>query len=80
MTERIFIFQRTIKNPVSKSERKFLVAFPESEIKKVESRTGSENCFLMVNDQEVDASFEELVESMTNSRYIPSTFTIKGTR
>jgi hypothetical protein len=60
MTERVFVFTEA-ESSMKNRTRPFIYAFPESEIKWVQTQRGSQNCYLVVNGHEVDGSFDELV-------------------
>jgi hypothetical protein len=62
--ERIFVFtesQSSAQNSFRTSERPRKYAICESEIKVVRTQVGSENAYLVVNDLEVEGTFDELV-------------------
>lgn len=62
MNERIFVFQAA--HEMSSNKRSILYAFPESEIKTIQSQFGSENCYLVVNGIEVKGSFDDFVKTL----------------
>jgi hypothetical protein len=62
--ERIFVFtesQSSAQNSFRTSERPRKYAIRENEIKVVRTQVGSENAYLVVNDLEVEGTFDELV-------------------
>jgi hypothetical protein len=64
MNERIFVFtesKSSAKNSFRTSERPRKYAIRESEIKMIRTQLGSERVYLVVNDLEVEGTFDELV-------------------
>ena len=64
MNERIFVFtesKRSAQNSFRAVERPRKYAIPENEIKVVVTQLGSERVYLVVNDLEVEGTFDELV-------------------
>jgi hypothetical protein len=62
--ERIFVFtesKSSAQNSFRTSERPRKYAIRESEIKVVRTQLGSERVYLVVNDLEVEGTFDELV-------------------
>jgi hypothetical protein len=67
MNERIFVFtesKSSADNSHRTSQRPRIYAFRESEIKEIRTQLGSHNCYLVVNDLEVEGSFDELVAKL----------------
>ncbi len=67
MNERVFVFtesKRSAENSHRTSQRPRIYAIRESEIKEVRTQWGSQNCYLVVNDLEVEGSFDELVAKL----------------
>jgi hypothetical protein len=60
MNERVFVFTET-ESSMKDRTRPLMYAFRESEIKEIRTQRGSQNCYLVVNDLEVNGSFDELV-------------------
>ncbi len=58
LPSRIFVFERVGER------RPRLLAFPEHEIKTIESQRGSENAYLLVNGVEVQGSFDVLIDAL----------------
>jgi len=61
LPSRIFVFERV--GP-SGERRPRLLAFPEHEIKTIESQRGSENAYLLVNGVKVQGSFIDLIDAL----------------
>jgi hypothetical protein len=62
--ERIFVFtesKSSAQNSFRTSERPRKYAIPESEIKMIRTQLGSERVYLVVNELEVEGTFDELV-------------------
>ncbi len=67
MTERVFVFtesKRSAENSHRTSQRPRIYAFRESEIKEIRTQWGSQNCYLVVNDLDVEGNFDELVAKL----------------
>ena len=61
LPSRIFVFERV--DPAGE-RRPRLLAFPEHEIKTIESQRGSENAYLLVNGVKVQGSFIDLIDAL----------------
>ena len=64
MNKRIFVFtesKRSTQNSFRTVERPRKYAIPENEIKMVVTQLGSKRVYLVVNDLEVEGTFDELV-------------------
>lgn len=57
--KRIFVFK---KKNYNSGKRDSLYAVPEDLIQSIESQKGSENCYLKINEIEVQGSFDELLK------------------
>lgn len=60
MTERVFVFTESERSMDNRT-RPYMYAFRESEIQRVHTQRGSQNCYLVVNGVEVNGSFDDLV-------------------
>lgn len=61
MIDRVFVFKQKTAESYS---RPLLYAFRESEIKTIESQTGSQNCYLVINGKNVEGSFDDFVSTL----------------
>ena len=62
MGERVFVFTEAERSMKERwASRPFMYAFRESEIKDIRTQRGSQNCYLVVNNLEVNGSFDDLV-------------------
>jgi hypothetical protein len=64
MNKRVFVFTESKRSIDNSYQRPRIYAIRESEIKEVRSHWGSQNCYLVVNDIEVEGSFDELVSKL----------------
>ena len=65
MTERVFVFtesQSSVRNSHRGPDRPRKYAIRECDIKTIRTQVGSENVYLVVNDLEVEGTFDELVK------------------
>lgn len=63
MTKRVFVFTEDQSNDKS-TNRPLLWAIPEDQIEVVQSQSGSQNCYLVVNGRRVQGSFDKLVAAL----------------
>lgn len=61
LPSRIFVFERV---GLVGEKCPHLLAFPEHEIKTIESRRGCENVYLSVNGVKVQGSFNDLIDAL----------------
>ncbi len=64
MNERVFVFtesQASVRNSHRGPDRPRKYAIRESEIKMIRTQVGSENAYLVVNELEVEGTFDDLV-------------------
>ena len=62
MNERIFVFTESKKSAGDFRPR--IYAIRENDIKEIRSQWGSQNCYLVVNNLDVEGSFDELVAKL----------------